>query len=67
MILLTQKENFLYTYDPDSYEFFSAPISSDNVVNLSDFTPVDLSQVDNPQEVLDIRNHLISLVSNETH
>jgi hypothetical protein len=35
--------------------------TQDNTVNLSEFAPVDLNDVDDEYEVLDIQNELISL------
>jgi hypothetical protein len=62
MILLT-KENHgcVYTIDTDTHELFYAPIYANNTVNLSEFAPVDLDNVDDEYDVLAIQKELISL------
>lgn len=62
-MIILQKENHgcVYTIDPDTQELFYAPIYRNNTVNLSEFAPVDLQDVDDEYEVLDIQNELISL------
>ena len=61
IILQKQDHGCVYTIDPDTQELFYAPIYKDNTVNLSEFAPVDLNDVDDEYEVLDIQNELISL------
>lgn len=61
IILQKQDHGCIYTIDPDTQELFYAPIYKDNTVNLSEFAPVDLNDVDDEYEVLDIQNELISL------
>ena len=62
MIILQKQDHWcIYTIDPDTQELFYAPIYTNNTVNLSEFAPVDLNDVDDEYEVLDIQNELISL------
>lgn len=61
IILQKQDHGCVYTIDPDTQELFYAPIYTNNTVNLSEFAPVDLNDVDDEYEVLDIQNELISL------
>jgi hypothetical protein len=61
IILQKQDHGCIYTIDPDTQELFYAPIYTNNTVNLSEFAPVDLNDVDDEYEVLDIQNELISL------
>ena len=61
IILQKQDHGFVYTIDPDTQELFYAPIYKDNTVNLSEFAPVDLNDVDDEYDVLTIQNELISL------
>ena len=62
-MIILQKENHgcIYTIDPDTNELYCAPIYTNNTVNLSEFTPVDLTSEDNVNDVLDIQKELISL------
>lgn len=61
IILQKQDHGCIYTIDPDTQELFYAPIYKDNTVNLSEFAPVDLNDVDDEYDVLTIQNELISL------
>jgi hypothetical protein len=61
IILQKQDHGCVYTIDPDTQELFYAPIYKDNTVNLSEFAPVDLNDVDDEYDVLTIQNELISL------
>jgi len=61
IILQKQDHGCVYTIDPDSNELFYAPIYKDNTVNLSEFAPVDLDNVDDEYDVLTIQKELISL------
>jgi len=66
MILLhKQDHSCVYTLSQeDGDELYYAPIYTDGSVNLYEFAPVDLADVDDEYEVLDIRNELIALSSN---
>jgi len=61
--MFIHKENHgcIYTIDPDSHELYFAPIYKDNTVNLSEFAPVDLNDVDDEVEILNIQKELINL------
>ena len=61
IILQKQDHGCVYTIDPDSNELFYAPIYKDNTVNLSEFAPVDLDNVDDEYDVLTIQKELIDL------
>lgn len=61
IILQKQDHGCIYTIDPDTQELFYAPIYTNNTVNLSEFAPVDLNDVDDEYDVLTIQNELISL------
>ena len=61
IILQKQDHGCVYTIDPDTQELFYAPIYTNNTVNLSEFAPVDLNDVDDEYDVLTIQNELISL------
>ena len=61
IILQKQDHGCVYTIDPDTQDLFYAPIYKDNTVNLSEFAPVDLNDVDDEYDVLTIQNELISL------
>lgn len=61
IILQKQDHAALYTIDPDTHELFYAPIYKDNIVNLSEFAPVDLNDVDDTVEIQNIQQELISL------
>ena len=61
IILQKQDHGCVYTIDPDTQELFYAPIYKDNTVNLSEFAPVDLNDVDDEYDVLTIQYELISL------
>lgn len=62
MILLTKQDHgCIYAIDPDSQELFYAPIYQDQTVNLNEFAPVDLDDVDDEYEVLSIQQELINL------
>jgi len=61
MILLQKQDHScIYTIDPDSQELYYAPIYTNNTVNLSEFAPVDLNDVDE-YDVLTIQQELIHL------
>ena len=63
-MIIVQKENHgcIYTLDTDSQELYYAPIYNDNSVNLSEFAPVDLSDVDDELEIQKIQQQLIALI-----
>jgi len=61
IILRKQDHGCVYTLDPESNELYYAPIYSDNTVNLSEFAPVDLVDVESVYDVLVIQKELISL------
>ena len=65
-MILLQKQDYgcIFTIDPDSKELFYAPIYKDNTVNLNEFTPVDLADVDDEYDVLTIQKELIQLTIN---
>ena len=62
-MIILQKENHscIYTLDTDSQELYYAPIYKDNTVNLSEFAPVDLADVDDIYDILTIQKELIKL------
>lgn len=62
-MILIRKENHgcIYTIDPESNELFYAPVYQDNSVNLSEFAPVDLNNVDDEVEIQNIQKELIDL------
>jgi hypothetical protein len=62
-MMFIHKENHgcIYTIDPDSHELYFAPIYTNNTVNLSEFAPVDLNDVDDEVEILNIQKELINL------
>jgi hypothetical protein len=61
IILQKQDHGCVYALDPDENELYYAPIYKDNTVNLSEFAPVDLSNVDDEYDVLTIQKELIAL------
>ena len=61
IILHKQDHSCIYTIDEDSNELYYAPIYKDNTVNLSEFAPVDLDNVDDEYDVLTIQQELINL------
>ncbi len=61
IILQKQDHGCVYTIDIDSNELYYAPIYKDNTVNLSEFAPVDLADVDGEYDVLTIQKELIAL------
>lgn len=63
-MIIVQKENHgcIYTLDTDSQELYYAPIYNDNSVNLSEFAPVDLADVDDELEIQKIQQQLIALI-----
>lgn len=65
-MILLQKQDYgcIFTLDPDSKELFYAPIYKDNTVNLNEFAPVDLADVDDEYDVLTIQKELIQLTIN---
>jgi len=62
-MILIRKEDYgcIFTLDTDSQELYYAPIYADNIVNLSEFAPVDLNEVDDEYDVLTIHQELIAL------
>jgi hypothetical protein len=65
-MILLQKQDYgcIFTIDPDSKELYYAPIYKDNTVNLNEFAPVDLADVDDEYDVLTIQKELIQLTIN---
>jgi hypothetical protein len=61
IILQKQDHGCVYTLDDETNELYYAPIYTNNTVNLSEFAPVDLSNVDDEYDVLTIRKELINL------
>jgi len=61
IILQKQDHGCVYTLDDESQELYYAPIYKDNTVNLSEFAPVDLADVDDEYDVLTIQQELIAL------
>jgi hypothetical protein len=61
IILQKQDHGCVYTLDDESQELYYAPIYKDNTVNLSEFAPVDLANVDDEYDVLTIQQELIAL------
>lgn len=63
-MIILQKEDHgcVYTLDDETNELYYAPIYKDNTVNLSEFAPVDLADVDDEYDVLTIQKELIALV-----
>ena len=64
IILSKQDHGCIYTIDPDSKELYYAPIYKDNIVNLSEFAPIDLADVDDEYDVVAIQQELIQLTIN---
>ena len=62
IILQKQDHAALYTLDEDSKELYYAPIYKDNIVNLSEFAPVDLDSYDDVTEIQNIQKELIALI-----
>lgn len=60
IILQKQDHGCVYTIDEETDELYYAPIYKDNTVNLSEFAPVDLNDVDE-YDVLTIQKELINL------
>jgi hypothetical protein len=62
-MIIIRKEDYgcVFTLDPDSQELYYAPIYQDNTVNLSEFAPVDLDNVDDEYDILTIQKELINL------
>jgi len=65
-MILLQKQDYgcVFTLDPDTQELFYAPVYKNNTVNLNEFAPVDLDDVDDEYDVLSIQQELIQLTSN---
>lgn len=62
MIIIRKEDHgCIYTLDTDTQELYYAPVYTDNTVNLSEFAPVDLSNVDDEYDVLTIQKELIAL------
>ena len=64
-MILLQKQDYgcIFTLDPDSKELYYAPIYQNNTVNLNEFAPVDLDDVDDEYDVLSIQQELITLTN----
>lgn len=62
-MIIVRKEDHgcIYTLDTDTQELYYAPIYEDNSVNLSEFAPVDLNDVEDTVEIQNIQQELISL------
>lgn len=62
-MIIIRKDNHscIYTLDDETNELYYAPIYKDNTVNLSEFAPVDLADVDDEYDVLTIQKELIAL------
>lgn len=65
-MILLQKQDYgcVFTLDPDSKELYYAPVYQNNTVNLNEFAPVDLADVDDEYDVLSIQQELIQLTIN---
>ena len=65
-MILLQKQDYgcIFTLDPDTQELYYAPIYQNNTVNLNEFAPVDLADVDDEYDVLSIQQELIQLTLN---
>ncbi len=65
-MILLQKQDYgcIFTLDPDSKELYYAPIYQNNTVNLNEFAPVDLDDVDDEYDVFSIQQELIQLTLN---
>ena len=62
MILLSKQDHgCIYTIDPETNELYYAPIYQNGTVNLTEFAPVDLADVDDEYDVLTIQQELITL------
>ena len=62
IILQKQNHGCVYTLSQeDGNELYYAPIYNDNTVNLSEFAPVDLTDYDDVNEVLNIQKELIAM------
>jgi hypothetical protein len=64
MLILHKEDHGCVYMLGEENELFYAPIYTDNTINLNEFTPVDLADVDDEYEVLDIQNDLIAASSN---
>lgn len=60
IILQKQDHAALYTLDEETKELYYAPIYKDQTVNLSEFAPVDLNNVDDEVEIRNIQQELIN-------
>jgi len=62
-MIFIHKENHgcIYTLDTDSQELYYAPVYQDNIVNLSEFAPVDLDSYDDVTEIESIQQQLIAI------
>lgn len=65
-MILLQKQDYgcIFTLDPDTQELYYAPIYQNNTVNLNEFAPVNLDDVDDEYDVLSIQQELITLTLN---
>lgn len=64
MILLSKQDyGCIFTLDPDTQELLYAPVYQDQTVNLSEFAPVDLDDLDDEYDVLSIQQELITLTN----
>ena len=60
-LLIKEDHGCVYTLDTISQELYYAPIYTNNTVNLSEFAPVDLADVDDEYDVLTIQQELVTL------
>ncbi len=63
MFIVKEDHGCIYTIDDDSHELYYAPIYDDNSVNLSEFAPVDIADVNDEYDVRSIQRELIALNS----
>lgn len=66
-MIFLQKQDYgcIFTLDPDTQELLYAPVYQDQTINLVEFAPVDLDDVDDEYDVLSIQQELITLNSNK--
>jgi len=61
MFITKENHSCIYTLDTDSQELYYAPVYQDNIVNLSEFAPVDLDSYDDVTEIESIQQQLIAI------
>lgn len=65
-MILFHKENWgsVYTIDEQSYELFYSPIYQNDIINLTEFTPVDECDIpeEDMKEFKELQNYLIQCV-----